>query len=139
MYTLYKVSLLISLSSSKSNVGTTLGLEPMQNPPKGFRWGRGARRDVTSQDQVSQQMRKTLKQRMISLHEHTIEPQNTYRRVFQLGKRLSGSKRGHFSAVGTNFNSSVSDYTNRAALLCRNKTAFADFQLSNIRDKLDLG
>lgn len=100
MYTLYKVSLLISLSSSKTNVGTTLGLEPMQNPPKGLKWGRGARREVTSQDQVSQQMRKTLKQHMRSLHERTIEPQNTYRRVFQLGKRLTDQNEDTFQLLG---------------------------------------
>lgn len=49
-YTFYKVSMLISpSSSSKTNVRTTLGLGPMQNPPKGP--GGVARREVTSQEQ----------------------------------------------------------------------------------------
>lgn len=46
-------------SSSKTNVRTTLGLGPMQNPPKvpGEGEGEGGRvqgREVTSQDRVSQ-------------------------------------------------------------------------------------
>lgn len=46
-YTLYKVS--ESQSSSKTNVRTTLGLGPMQNPPKISRGGGGCKEggDVT--------------------------------------------------------------------------------------------